>query len=230
MKLQQFFILTTVLTLWIQSSFAQNINWKNLQPSQKHIVNFNIGFDNATVVGVGYGYQLGTKMPLILNIEYSMPFGDNNFDDLKTKIGGQLNIIHSGNFFATVKAYGVIRRYENELTRMINFGSEFSATAGLYKQKWFVAGEFGFDKAIITNFRHSDIMKEYNPGVESGWYIPNGGNFNYGLQAGYSFHRHDLRENWKDHSRGFRNHFNNSMVFSIGLEHEVDEVKIMSVT
>src|SRR5215213_8839915 len=106
MKLQQFFILTTVLTLWIQSSFAQNINWKNLQPSQKHIVNFNIGFDNATVVGVGYGYQLGTKMPLILNIEYSMPFGDNNFDDLKTKIGGQLNIIHSGNFFATVKAYG----------------------------------------------------------------------------------------------------------------------------
>ena len=184
--------MATILTLTIHSSFAQNINWKNLQPSQKHIVNLNLGFDNATVVGIGYGYRLTTKMPLVLNIEYSMPFGDNTFDDHKTKIGGQLNVVHAGNFFTTVKAYGVIRRYENDLTRMINFGSEFSATAGVYTSKWFVAGEFGFDKAITTQLTHSDLMKEYNPGVQSGWYIPNGGNFIYGLQTGYSFKGNDL--------------------------------------
>jgi len=192
MKQLPFLILATVLALWIQPSFAQNINWKTLQPSQKHIVNLNVGFDNASVIGVGYGYHLDTKMPLVLNIEYSMPFGDNRFDDLKTKIGGQLSVIQAGNFFTTLKAYGVIRRYENDLTRMVNFGSEFSATAGVYKQKWFVAGEFGFDKAITTNLKHSELMKEYNPGVQSGWYLPNGGNFIYGLQAGFSFKGNDL--------------------------------------
>jgi len=191
MKQLQFFILGTVLVLWMPPSFAQNINWKTLEPVQKHVINLNVGFDNATVIGVGYGYHLDTKMPLVFNIEYSMPFGNNTVDDIKTKIGGHLNVIHIGNFFTTVKAYGVIRRYENDLTRMINFGSEFSATAGIYKQKWFVAGEFGFDKAITTNLKHSELMKEYNPEVQSGWYIPNGGNFIYGLQAGYSFNRND---------------------------------------
>jgi hypothetical protein len=75
---------------------------------------------------------------------------------------------------------------------MFNFGSEFSATAGWYAHKWFAAGEFGFDKAITTHLKHSELMKEYNPSVQSGWYIPNGGNFIYGLQAGYTFNRNDL--------------------------------------
>jgi len=173
-------------------SFAQNINWKNLQPTQKHIVNLNVGFDNASVVGIGYGYHLNTKMPLVLNLEYSMPFGDKPFDDFKTKIGGQLNVLRANNFFTVVKAYGVIRRFDNDFARMINFGSEFSATAGLYKNKWFAAAELGFDKAITTHIQHSSLMKQYNPNVQSGWYIPTGGNFLYGLQGGYSFNRNDV--------------------------------------
>jgi len=192
MKKINYLVITSALVSMINFSFAQNINWKNLEPSQKHIVNLNVGFDNATVVGIGYGYHLQTKMPLVLNVEYSMPLGDNHFDDFKTKIGGQLNVIQAGNFFTTVKAYGVFRRYQNDYARMFNFGSEFSATAGWYAHKWFAAGEFGFDKAITTKLQHSNLMKEYNPGLQSGWYIPDGGNFLYGLQAGYSFHRNDV--------------------------------------
>lgn len=192
MKQKFYLLLTVALTVLAQFSFAQNINWKNLQPSQKHIVHLNVGLDNATVIGVGYSYQLKSKMPLLLSAEYSMPFGEKPLDDLKTKIGAQLNLIRSDYFFATIKAFGVIRRYENDFGTLLNFGSEFSATAGIYKSKWFAAGEFGFDKAIITHLQHSGLMKEYNPAVESGWYIPNGGNFLYGLQAGYSFNRNDV--------------------------------------
>ena len=75
---------------------------------------------------------------------------------------------------------------------MINFGSEFTATAGFYKNKWYAAGELSFDKAIVTHIKHSDLMKQYNPDVQSGWYIPTGGNFLYGLQGGYSFKRNDV--------------------------------------
>ena len=196
-------IFTAAFTTLLNFSFAQNINWKNRQPSQKHIVNLNVGFENASVIGIGYGYHLNTKMPLVLNLEYSMPFGDKAFDDFKTKIGGQLNLLRANSFLATVKAYGIIRRFKNDFARMTNIGCEFSTTAGFYKNKWYVATELGFDKAIITHLKHSSLMKQHNPNVQSGWYIPTGGNFLYGLQGGYSFKRNDVyakigRSVWED--------------------------------
>jgi hypothetical protein len=185
-------IFTIALTCLFNSAFAQNINWKNLKPTEKHIVNLNVGFDNASVIGIGYGYHFNTKMPLVLNLEYSMPFGEKSLDDFKTKIGAQLNIVKTNHFFTTIKAAGIFRRFENDFSRMLNFGSEFAATAGYYRNKWFAAGEFGFDKAIITHFKHSTLMKSYNPGLQTGWYLPTGGNFLFGLQTGYSFKRNDL--------------------------------------
>ncbi|HEX7845027.1 MAG TPA: hypothetical protein VF476_04440 [Chitinophagaceae bacterium] len=192
MKLLQSILFTVLFTSLSTLLPAQQINWKALQPSQRHIVNLNVGFDNATTIGIGYGYHFNTKMPLVLNVEYSMPAGKDIFDEMKTKIGGQLNIVHTNNFYTTVKAYGIIRRFENDFARMVNFGSEFSAVAGYYKQKWFTAAEFGFDKAIVTHIKHSDLMKEYNPGLKSGWYLPTGGNFFYGVQGGYSFKNSDV--------------------------------------
>src|SRR5215207_338518 len=185
-------ILTAVLSCLFTNSFSQTINWNNLQPAQKHIVNLNVGFDDAAVVGIGYGYKLSTKMPLVLDLEYSRPFGEKALDDWKTKIGAQWNLVRANHFFAAVKAHGVIRRFENDLARMVNFGSEFSATAGLYKSGWFAATELRFDKAIITHLRHTDRMKGYNPGLQTGWYLPTGGNFFYGLQGGFSFKQNDV--------------------------------------
>lgn len=189
MKHLKYIAFTAAFACLINLSFAQNINWKNLQSSERHIVNLNVGFDNGANAGVGYGYHLKTRFPVVLNIEHSMPFGENLADDFKTKIGGQANVIRANNFLATVKAYGVIRRFENDFARLMNFGSEFSATGGFYKKQWYAAAEFGFDKAITTHVKHSDLMKEYNPGLETGWYIPTGGNFFYGVQGGYSFRR-----------------------------------------
>lgn len=186
------FLATVLLALVFQLSNGQTINWRALQPAQKHIVNLNLGFDHATVFGVGYGYRLATKMPLVLGMETTLPFGENPFDEVKTKVGGQLNLLRANSFYTTVKAYGVIRRFENDFARMINFGSEFTATAGIYKRNWFTAVEFGFDKAVVTHIKHSGLMKEYNPEVQTGWYLPTGGHFIYGLQGGYSFERSEF--------------------------------------
>ena len=192
MKHISLFILIALLSLLFHPSFAQTINWKNLQPSQKHILNLNVGFEEGTVAGIGYGYHLKSSIPIVAGIEYSMPAGDRPFDDLKTKIGAQAGLLHSGIFCTTVKAYGVIRRYQNDLVRMIDFGSEFSAIAGIYKHRWFAAGEFGFDKAITSQLEHSKLAKEYDPDLQSGWYIPDGGHFFYGIQLGYSFKGNDV--------------------------------------
>ncbi|MGZ3939548.1 MAG: hypothetical protein ACXVLT_13090 [Flavisolibacter sp.] len=205
MKQANLLILIAVLSLLFRPSFAQTINWKNLTPSQQHVANLNVGFDNSSTAGLGYGYHLRSKLPVLLNLEFSIPFGDKLFDDLKTKIGAQANLIHTGDFFTTLKAYSIIRRYQNDLVRIIDFGSEFSATAGIYEHRWFAAGEFGFDKAITSQLQHSSLAKEYSPGLQSGWYIPDGGNFFYGAQLGYTFHHTDLyaklgrtvNQNWK---------------------------------
>ena len=79
---------------------------------------------------------------------------------------------------------------------MLNFGSDLSATAGYYKPKWLVAGEFGFDKALVTHFKHTNAFRENFPEVKDGWYQPaTGGNFYYGVQAGYSFGANDITLN-----------------------------------
>lgn len=192
MKHLYHFILITIFTTALNAAFGQDVNWKALQPSQKHVVNVYAGFDHGSVLGISYGYQLNTKKPIILNLEYSAPFGEKYFDDFKTKIGAQYNFFRTDNLFATVKAYSVFRRFENDFARILNFGSEFSGTFGYYQPKWFAAADFGFDKAIVTHFKHSDLMKQYNPQLISGWYVPTGGNYFFGVQGGYSFPRNDV--------------------------------------
>ena len=186
-------ILVTAFIVTSLSSYSQTINWARLQKTDKHILNINAGIDYSLTAGLGYGYQLKTKIPIVLITDYSMPFGDNLLDDYKTKFGATVRLIKADRFVFTAKVQGVFRRYESDYVRLVNFGSDMSVTGGYYKKKWFIAGEIGFDKAIVTHFKHTKIYKEVFPKVQDGWYEPaTGGNFYYGIQSGLSFMKGDL--------------------------------------
>jgi hypothetical protein len=175
------------------TSLSQTLNWGNFKKDQKHILNINVGVEHGGIFGAGYGYQLISKIPVVLNAEYSFPGGEKIFDDFKTKIGGQVRFYQTRNFHFSAKLYSVFRWYQSDFARLVNFGSDLSATVGYYKPKWFVGGEIGFDKAIVTHFKHTDNYKAQYPLVKDGWYEPStGGNFYYGLQTGYSFKRSDI--------------------------------------
>lgn len=172
---------------------SQNINWENLKNEEKHILSINAGWDYSFVYGLSYGYHLKTKKPIILESSFSFASGEVIFDDFKTKIGGQINVYQIENFRFNFAFHGIYRRYGNPIVTLQNFGADASTTIGYYKPKWFVAGEFGFDKAIVTHFKHTEIYKEVFPDVKNGWYEPTtGGNFNFGVQGGYSFSKSDL--------------------------------------
>jgi hypothetical protein len=172
---------------------AQTINWKSLQKKQKHILSANLAADYAFTYGGGYGHQLSSKLPIILNASFSIPSGNKILDDYKTKIGGQVNWLQSGNFYFSSQLQGIFRRYENSYARLLNFGAVVSTTAGYYKPHWFIAADAGFDKAIVTHFKHSALYKSNFPAVKDGWYEPStGGNFYYGLQTGYSVKKADI--------------------------------------
>ncbi|SJZ84711.1 hypothetical protein SAMN04488128_1011834 [Chitinophaga eiseniae] len=173
---------------------AQVINWGNLQDGQRHWINAHTGAQYGMVFGLGYAYQLAdSEFPVIANAAYSFPSGNNLLDDFKAKLGTQVRLLQMNDFHFAVKAHGIFRGYENELVRLLNWGMDLSGTIGYYRPSWFVAGEAGFDKAISTRFKHTDTYKKQYPDVKDGWYAPaTGGNFNYGLQGGVSFGRHDI--------------------------------------
>lgn len=174
------------------SACAQTLNWQAFQPGQKHLVHLQTGWDYGLNFGVGYARKFNTKWPVLTNIEYSFPAGERVFDDFKVRIGGQVEVIRAGGFSFTAKLYSPIRRYENNLARLFSFGSEFSGVAGFYRKKWFVAGELGFDKAVATHVKHPQRALDNYAGLQNGWYVPTGGNWFYGLQAGFSFGSNDL--------------------------------------
>ncbi|MCU0467238.1 MAG: hypothetical protein MUF58_01440 [Arcicella sp.] len=178
-------IIKILLLLLIQRiTNAQNINWRAFSQDQKHLIGVNTGLDYGLSYGVNYGRKLNTKLSMVLNGEFSLPSGNKVLEDFKVKMGVQLELIHSGNFSATVKVNGIFRRFENDYARLLNFGSEFATVAGYYKPRWYIAGEISFDKAIVTHIKHLSAALDNNPDLTTGWYIPTGGNFAYGIQSG----------------------------------------------
>ena len=172
---------------------AQVILWNSLKKEYKHILNTNLAWDYGINYGVGYAYQLKFKCPILLDVEFSVPSGKNLLDDYKTKMGGQVKLHEYQNFILAIKIQGIFRRYENPSVRIINFGSEMSTTFGYYKPTWFLASEIGFDKAIVSYFKHSKLIKDNFTNIRDGWYEPStGGNFYYGFQTGFTFKKHDI--------------------------------------
>jgi hypothetical protein len=146
------------------------------------------------IFGIGYGYQLNTGLfPMVASMEYSFPSGKNLLDDLKSKIGVQIRLVQYRHVRFSAKLQGVFRRHETGLVRLLNFGSDFSGILGIYRPKWFFAGEFGFDKAIVSHFKHSMAYRDQHPQVIDGWYEPaTGGNFYYGVQTGFSIKNQEV--------------------------------------
>jgi hypothetical protein len=193
MKNMKIIILVACVNLMAWQSFSQSVNWASLKSDNKHIVHVTTGFDYGLVYGLGYSHKIKSKMPILLDVSYSFPSGGQLLDDFKTKIGGQARLCNIRNFQFSASIHGIYRQHENTLVRMQNFGSEMTGVIGYYKPKWFVAGEVGFDKAIVTHFKHSENFKNDFPNTQEGWYEPStGGNFHYGIQTGYSFKNSDL--------------------------------------
>ncbi len=196
MKAIKTLIFITVSFCVYQIGNSQTVNWNSLEDS-KHILTACFAWDYSVSYSLGYAYQLKTNAPIILTANFSIPSGKKLLDDFKTKIGGQILLLNTSNVKGSMALNGIYRRYENPLVRLENFGSELKGTLGYYKQKWFVAGEVGFDKAIVTHFKHSETFKEtIFAEVKDGWYKPaTGGNFMYGIQTGWSFKKSDITFN-----------------------------------
>ena len=180
-------IIAIILLLAVAKiSNAQNVNWRWLNEEKPNYVYLNFGYDYALTTQVGYSRAIKTFKPVLLTLDYSFPMGENLFDDFKIRYGGQIELLEYKSFSASAKILGNFRRTETEMGKIAGFGAEISGLVGYYKPTWHIAAEFGFDKSITSNLKHSDIMKDIYPNIQDGWYIPSGGNYFYGIQASKS--------------------------------------------
>jgi hypothetical protein len=144
------------------------------------------GLDPALVTTVGYGRVvpvLGRRLQLAGDVGIGAAGWDAR--DFRARLSVQTSVAHWRSLHLAGSATFVTRGTENQIYRGFNFGADFTGTAGVYRPGWFVAGEFGFDKAIITHVAHSDWYRTHvYPGAKDGWYLTGGGTFHYGFTAG----------------------------------------------
>lgn len=174
---------------------AQVINWENVSKQHKQLLHVNAGAEYGVIAGIGYHHLLPVKkFPIWVGGEFSLPLGNELADDFKVKSGVQIRLASISHFRFSARLQAVSRRYHNSSVAVFNFGSDVAGTLGYYRRHWFLGAEAGFDKAIVSHFKHSAWYKKniYN-NVVDGWYEPaTGGNFYYGLQGGYSLKKNDI--------------------------------------
>jgi hypothetical protein len=144
----------------------------------------DLGHDYGTTVQFGYGRSLSWIRPVVVGLDFSSPMGRDLLDDFKIRLGGQVEVLQLDGFSATVRVLSNLRRYENQLVRIVSFGADVALLAGYYARTWHAAAEFGFDKSVVSHLKHSEIMRTNFPLIRDGWFIPSGGQYYYGIQAG----------------------------------------------
>lgn len=176
-----FLIVLMSLSLFVN---AQEINWRTIDSTSKHIVALRIGADFATIYGLSYGYQLPFKHPVIIGAGITVPFGKNFMDDYKVDVNAQTEAWHSNSFSFAIKPGMSMRRYNSDAASLYNVGAEITTTFGYFKNNWGVAVEANYDRSCATYIEHVRL-KEYYPGIQDGWYDSTGGNFKFGVKGNY---------------------------------------------
>lgn len=164
---------------------SQNINWAFMNDSLNQSVEATLSLDYGVTYGVGYNYVFNTMFPLALHGEISIPSGDNLLDDYKIKTGADLRLTQIGDVHIDVALMGITRSYTSDFVRIFNFGSEANLNIGYYRKHWYIGATISYDKAIVSNFKHTEDYKNNYPDVVDGWYEPeSGGNIKFGGKLG----------------------------------------------
>lgn len=185
MKITKYYTSIIVLIIIAISTInAQDINWTDISEGNKHFVTLNTGADHSVYYGFQYGYVLyQKKSPIILDVEFNLPFGDEVLDDWYLRTGLKTRLWSKNNLFWTARASFITRRYESNTARLINLGADFNTLFGYHKNWWGIAAEVNYDRSFSTNIESGEIVTDFYPEAADGWYKTPCGNFKFGIQA-----------------------------------------------
>jgi hypothetical protein len=168
---------------------------------EKHRAYTTFGLDPAFVGSVGYGRVVQVmKHDWQLAAEAGIATASMDARDFRARLGTQTSLLQWRSVHATGSAMAIMRGTENAVYRGFNWGADVSGTVGVYRPRWFAAGELGKDKAVVTHVTHSDWYRDsYHQGAKDGWYLDAGGTERIGLTSGVTIGRTELalRAGWQ---------------------------------
>ncbi len=182
-------------------------NVARFETERSHVYT-TFGLDPAFVGSVGYGHVI----PILdhevqFAIDGGLATAHLDTRDFRARVGAQTSLVRWRSLQLAGSITFITRGTENTIYRGLNFGGDFTASLGVYRHRWFTAGEFGKDKSIITHITHSDwYRKNFYADAKDGWYLDAGGIFHYGVVCGVALGRTEVSarfgwrqtENWKD--------------------------------
>ena len=175
---------------------------------EKHRAYTTFGLDPAFVGTVGYA-----RVVRVMKHEWQLAadagVGTAHVDarDFRARLGTGTSLARWRSVHLTGSAMAIMRGTENAVYRGFNWGADVTGTVGMYRPRWFAAGEVGKDKAIITHITHSDWYRDsYHPDAQDGWYLDAGGTERVGLTSGITIGRTELalRAGWQRTEDGNR--------------------------
>ena len=171
--------------------YAQDLQFFQSHPEHREMISVQTGLDFGTSFGAAYAYRLPIAIPAAAGLEYSVYYGKKLFDDSKTNLNLQAEVLRRGNFGVHAQAGMLMRRYNSDLARLFNLGAFGKVAAGLYRSKWYLAAATAYDKPMATKIHQKGLRDDY-PGIQDGWFRAPGGSFKFGLETGFRFHSYGL--------------------------------------
>ena len=152
------------------------------------------GLDPAVVTSLGVA-GVGSLMEhdFRLSAEVGVVTAKVDAGDFRTRLGVQTSLFKWRAVNLSGSATAIVRGTDNTIYRGVNFGADVSGALGVYRPRWFVAGDGGLDKAIITHVKMTDwYRKQFYADAKDGWYLDAGGTYHYGLAGGVTVRDFEL--------------------------------------
>ena len=182
-----------VLASLATTDAAAQWNVSRYGTARKHVYT-TFGLDPAIITSAGLS-SVGTLVQhdFQLTAEAGIVTAHADAGDFRTRLGLQTSLARWRSLQLTGSAMAVVRGTDNSVYRGINFGADVSGTLGVYRPRWFAAGEVGKDKAIITHVKHTDWYRQnFYADAKDGWYLDAGGTLRHGIAAGLTVGRVEL--------------------------------------
>ena len=165
---QRIAIIGTLLSLVLgaNASAQWNIARFDAEPNRVYAT---FGLDPAFVPAVGYGRVMSIfGHPVQVGVDGGVVIAEVDARDFRGRIHFLTSIANWRSLYLTGSTALIARGTDNSIYSGDNFGADFTGAIGVYRTGWFVAGEFGIDKAGVLErvgaaIKSLSRAKEENP-------------------------------------------------------------------
>ena len=183
---------TIIFTILILFSQLYHCNGKEIfnrmQPGGQYAY-FNCEFDPVFAVVGGYARNFEIKAinrSLTLTGDITLPIFLLDLKHYRIEIGTRIAFFNWKKW-NVLNRFGIINKgTDNPVYSGNLLSTEEGFLFGYFSNKWFVAGEFDYEKFLLTHIKHTNWYKDdVHADAKDGWYSSTGGKFTFGLQGGY---------------------------------------------